>query len=186
MRSNPSYFQEDDHPVESVSWHDANKFCETLTRILKKSGRLAGGYEFRLPKEIEWEYVARGGRQFEYSTSTGEINHDVVNFMGTICGDKWKATSPVISFPSNPYGIYDMSGNVWEWCEDAYRADYDNGKIIDSSIENKNSLNAPRVVRGGAWDSPTRDCRAASRYYYESDYAYINLGFRVVLATTAH
>jgi len=76
----------------------------------------------RLPTEVEWEYAARGGKQLDYATSTGEISSDLANRHGTTGADGWPFTAPVGSFPPNPFGLFDMSQNVWEWCQDRYRA----------------------------------------------------------------
>ena len=100
-------------PVINVSWNDARAFAKWLSR---KTGRT-----FRLPTEAEWEYACRsGGKKVKYATSTGRLSHDLANYDGTGGRDRWKYTSPVGSFAPNSLDLYDMSGNVWEWCEDWY------------------------------------------------------------------
>jgi len=100
-------------PVINVSWNDAKAFAKWLSR---KTGRT-----FRLPTEAEWEYACRsGGKKVKYATSTGRLSHDLANYDGTGGRDRWKYISPVGSFAPNSLGLYDMSGNVWEWCEDWY------------------------------------------------------------------
>ncbi len=101
------------YPIVGVSWNDAVAFSKWLS---KKTG-----YKFRLPTEAEWEYACRScGKEVKYGTSSGKISHDLANYDGTGGKDVWEHTSPVGSFPPNQAGLYDMSGNVWEWCLDVY------------------------------------------------------------------
>ena len=149
-------------PVVCVSWRDAEAYC-----------KWAGG---RLPTEAEWEYAARGGKQFEYATSTGELSHDLANY-------RWKSSLPVGSFPPNPLGLYDMSGNVWEWCEDHWHGSYDgapnDGRAwIDEDVEE----GADRVIRGSSWNRYDYNSRCACRHDWEPDDRDHGLGFRLALA----
>ena len=158
------------YPIVGVSWNNAKAFAAWLSR---KTGR-----PFRLPTEAEWEYAARSrGRKVKYATSTGNLSHDLANYSGTGGRDRWKYTSPAGSFPPNPLGLYDMSGNVWEWCEDiysgkAYKYHSRNNPIYTGSGSN-------RVIRGGSWNYIPRSVRCANRYDYTPGYRDFNLGFRL-------
>jgi formylglycine-generating enzyme required for sulfatase activity len=157
-------------PVINVFWHDAKAFAAWLSR---KTGRT-----FRLPTEAEWEYAARSrGRKVKYATSTGNLSHDLANYDGTGGRDRWKHTSPAGSFPPNPLGLYDMSGNVWEWCEDiyskkAYRYHSRNNPIYTGS-------GSDRVLRGGSWCDLPRRVRCAYRFCSTPVFGYNDLGFRL-------
>ncbi|MCC6281804.1 MAG: formylglycine-generating enzyme family protein [Saprospiraceae bacterium] len=170
MGSNPSRFKDCNKcPVESVSWNDVQTF---LTKLNALSGK-----KYRLPTEAEWEYAARGGsksRNFKYA---GSNKLDEVGWYDDNSGSK---THPVGSKKSNELGLYDMSGNVWEWCSD-WSGEYYLGKItpVNPQGAEKGSL---RVFRGGSWYRPARYCRAALRNYAAPDFRAFNLGFRLVLA----
>ena len=159
---NPSTFQGDDRPVETVSWDDAQAFVKALNLMTK--GKLLEGYHFRLPTEAEWEYAARGGQYhaegYKYAGS------DRLKDVGWFDENSGKETKPVgLKYP-NQLGIYDMSGNVWEWCEDDWHDNYkgapDDGKAwIDSP-----KRGSRRVYRGGSWFYDALLCRAAYRDSY--------------------
>ena len=121
----PGFPQDDNHPVVCVSWNEAKAFVDRL------SGKT--GKKYRLPTEAEWEYAARSrGQKVKYGTKTGDLSHDLVNYDGTGGKDRWEYTSPVGSFPANPLGLYDMTGNVWEWCSDWYGSDYYSHSPVDN------------------------------------------------------
>ena len=194
MGSNPSRFKGDDRPVERVSWFDAVKYCnalskrEGLTPVYRINGESvtanwsADGY--RLPTEAEWEYAARGGTTtaFHYGNS---LNSRQANFDGNYpYGGASKGvyrgqTMPVGSFSPNANGLYDMHGNVWEWCWDWY-GDYSSGSQRDPGGPSSGSS---RVNRGGGWHDYGRDLRSANRDYISSGNSNYNLGFRPVRRT---
>jgi formylglycine-generating enzyme required for sulfatase activity/mono/diheme cytochrome c family protein len=143
---NPGFAQQDDHPVVEVSWNDANAFCEWLSA---KQGRRC-----RLPTEAEWEYACRATTTTPFNTgatiSTDQANYDGTSTYGAgVKGVYRQATTPVGIFPASKFGLYDMHGNAWQWCYDAY-GDYPVGPVTNpTGLEQK--PNAPRVLRGGSW-----------------------------------
>jgi len=170
---NLSCFQDDDRPVETVSWNDAQAFVKALNQITK--GTRLEGYHYRLPTEAEWECAARGGQYhkegYKYAGS------DRLKDVGWFYGNSGKETKPVgLKYP-NQLGIYDMSGNVLEWCEDWYGSDY----YKTSPTENPTgpTSGSYRVFRGGSWVRDARDCRVADRNYYAPVYRLNNMGFRL-------
>ena len=167
MGNNPSKFKGDNLPVEQVSWYDCQEFISKLNRITGKT--------FRLPTEAEWEYAARGGnksRDYQYS---GSNYLSIVAWYKDNGGSK---THAVGSKYSNELGIYDMSGNVWEWCQDWY------GKYSSSSQVNPTGANSgsDRVYRGGSWRNAARGCRSSCRGYYSPGKRFDDLGLRLVLS----
>ncbi|RLG23312.1 formylglycine-generating enzyme family protein [Methanosarcinales archaeon] len=168
----PKFSQDENHPVVCVSWNDAVAFAEWLS---KKSG-----YFFRLPTEAEWEYACRnGGKKLKYGTSTGDLSHDLANYWEKGGRDKWKYTAPVGSFPPNELGLYDMSGNVWEWCEDVYSSDAYKHHNRNNPIHTGGG--SSRVVRGGCWFNLPRGLRCANRNYDLPSRRSLYLGFRLLL-----
>jgi len=175
---NPSGFQEKKRPVERVPWDNAIEFCEKLSQ---KTGRT-----YRLPSEAEWEYACRAGTTMPFYF--GEtITTDLVNYDGNyIYGDAPKGknrreTTNVGSFPPNAFGLYDMHGNVWEWCQDDWHDDYANAPK-DGSVWT-NQFSSIKLLRGGSWDSIPENCRSAFRRINNLDYR--NVGFRVVCSGAA-
>jgi formylglycine-generating enzyme required for sulfatase activity len=166
MTAEPSGFNGDPQlPVEQVSWWDAIEFCRRLS--------VATGRDYRLPSEAEWEYACRAGTTtpfyFGEKITKKLVNHD---------GSK---TNPVGELPPNEFGLCDMHGNVWEWCEDHWHDDYKGAPIDGKSWVDKTAeTEARRVSRGGSWSNSPWDCRSAYRNYDSPADAYNFIGFRVV------
>jgi formylglycine-generating enzyme required for sulfatase activity len=169
----PGFDQEDSHPVGCVSWNDAVAFCEWLTESERKAGRLAAGQVVRLPAEAEWEYACRAGTQGKWWWGdTKEEGEGRLNLSGT--ADGFQFTSPVDHYGArgrNGFGLADMSGNVQEWCLDAYDA--------TGAHEECWKVGASRVLRGGPFGSNPSHARCASRYATSPGNSYCYLGFRV-------
>lgn len=166
--SDPNYFSfnASDHPVMGVTWYDAKAYCEWTGK--------------RLPTEAEWEKAARGrlvGSKYPWGDT---ITHDDANYYGTGGRDRWEySTSPVGSFPPNGYGLYDMAGNVWEWCADWYDRNY----YSHSPRQNPKGpdMGTERVFRGGSsYDRDTKDLRVACRNKHDPAGSLTNAGFRCV------
>ena len=176
MGINPSYFQGARRPVEQVSWNDAVKFCKKLTEREQAAGRLPSGYEYRLPTEAEWEFAARGGTKscgYKYSGS------DNIGSVAWYDDNSDGKTHEVGTKYANELGIYDMSGNVFECCNDWY-GDYFGGSVTDFTGASSGS---DRVNRGGSWGSIAGDCRSAGRSWGRPSYRIIDLGFRLARIT---
>jgi formylglycine-generating enzyme required for sulfatase activity len=171
----PCRFKGDTLPVDRVSWKDAQKFCK---RLSEKMGR-----EYLLPSETQWEYACRAGTSTPFSF--GEtLTIEVANFNGEhVFGEEPRGfyrhvTTEGGTFPPNAFGLYDMHGNLWEWCADNWLDDYASAPRDGSSYQNKDSHY--RVARGGSWHEPPGLCRSASRLrLLESDADEVT-GFRVV------
>lgn len=156
MNDGPSHFEGERHPVETVSWNDCQTFCERL------SGRFSGEIRFSLPRESQWEYACRAG------TTTARYA-DRIDDIAWFDKNATGSTRPVGQKTPNSWGLYDMQGNVWEWCMDDWRADY----AADHESAN-------RVLRGGSWNSTARYARAACRLRSTPDSRDNDLGFRCV------
>ncbi len=173
----------EDYPVENVSWEEAKEFCDKLTALDTKK---PAGWAYRLPTEAEWEYACRGGasshRVFHVgdSLSSSQANFDGnYPYGGADKGEHRGRTCKVGSYEKNRFGLYDMHGNVWEWCHDWFAADYyDQSPPVDPPGPEQGTQ---RVIRGGSWDDDGRYCRSAYRDWYEPTIRYFNLGFRVAL-----
>ncbi|NEP37263.1 formylglycine-generating enzyme family protein [Moorena sp. SIO3B2] len=180
LKPNPSYFKGEDRPVERVSWYDAVEFCERLSQYTKRP--------YRLPSEAEWEYACRAGTTTPFHF--GEtITTDLANYDGNYTygsGSKGKyleETTPVGSFGvANEFGLYDMHGNVWEWCADHWHSNYEDAPTDGSAwlYDNEND-NKRRLLRGGCWVDGPGFCRSGSRnlYFPALRHSY-DIGFRVV------
>jgi formylglycine-generating enzyme required for sulfatase activity len=188
---NPGFAQTDDHPVVCVSWNDAQAFCAWLSQQEQEQS-------YRLPTEAEWEYACRGGPVFTKeslpfcferpaaSLSSAQANFDGNHpFGGASKGPSLGGTSPVGSYQPQVLGLYDMHGNVWEWCSDWYDpAHYRRGPGQDPQGPEA-SPEKRRVLRGGSWASSGRVCRAAHRGRNGPGCCDVNDGFRVVLVAGA-
>ena len=167
MGKNPSNFKGDNLPVEEVSWNDCQKFISKLNSITGKT--------FRLPTEAEWEYAARGGKKSRGYQYSGSNNLSDVAWYTDNSGSK---THTVGSKQANELGIYDMSGNVYEWCQD-WKGSYSSSSQVNPTGDNSGSY---RVGRGGSWSYAARICRSSYRIGYTPGYRYDNLGLRLVLS----
>jgi formylglycine-generating enzyme required for sulfatase activity len=191
LEQDPSNFKGDNRPVDQVSWEDAVEFCDRLSQY---TGRI-----YRLPSEAEWEYACRAGTKTPFHF--GEtITTDLANYDGTDnesmgwsgsygSGPKGvyrEETTEVGSFEvANNFGLYDMHGNVWEWCQDDWHGKYEGAPIDGSAwLDNEESSNT-KLLRGGSWGHNPEDCRSAFRNDYNLDYYLNNIGFRVVCSGAA-
>lgn len=185
MGENPSHFSENgaNRPVERVSWLDTVAFCEKLSQ---KTGRT-----YRLPSETEWEYACRAGTTTPFyfgPTITPDLaNYDChYTYANGAQGTCREQTTKVGQFPPNAFGLYDMHGNVWEWCADHWHANYEGAPTDGSawlfSDERKDEDDRSRLLRGGSWGSYPRACCSASRDTYHPDFRDLFIGFRVVCA----
>jgi formylglycine-generating enzyme required for sulfatase activity len=182
MGTNPSYFKGSNRPVECVSWDNAVAFCEKLSQITGKT--------YRLPSEAEWEYACRAGTTTPFHF--GEtITTDLANYNGNYTygqepkGVYRRETTEVGSFGvANNFGLYDMHGNVWEWCQDNWHSNYEGAPIDGSAWLGIEKNTNTRLLRGGSWVNDPDDCRSAFRYTFNLAYDY-ELGFRVVCSGAA-
>ena len=182
MGDNPSHFKGKNRPVESVSWYDATNFCQKLSKKI--------GGKYSLPSESQWEYACRAGTTTPFYFGD-TITTDLANYRGTDykewsgCygkgpkGEYREETTPVGEFPPNAFGLYDMHGNVWEWCADDFHKNY-NGAPTDGSVWlNGDKEKSP--LRGGSWYNNPNNCRSAIRDDYIRRDDLINyIGFRLV------
>jgi formylglycine-generating enzyme required for sulfatase activity len=178
MGSNPSSFSGcSDCPVETVSWYDAQNFIETLN--LSESGVTYSPY--RLPTEAEWEYACRAGTTTAFYTGDITVTdcglESNLNGMGWYCYNSGGEPHPVVQKVPNAWGLYDMYGNVSEWCFDWYESDLGSSAVTDPAGTFSGS---ERVVRGGFWGSFTQNCRSADRLWHDPSGVISGLGFRLV------
>ncbi len=167
MGTNPSKYKGTTNPVDYVSWNDCQTFISKLNSLTGKT--------FRLPTEAEWEFAARGGKKSKAYKYSGGNNPGNVAWYDDNSGDK---THPVATKQANELGIYDMSGNVWEWCQDWY-SDYSSSAQTDPIGPNSGS--AGRVNRGGGWSNYARSCRVSDRSGNTPGIRLYGLGLRLVL-----
>ena len=175
LEPEPSMFKGNDRPVERVSWNNAVEFCQRLSRQT--------GKEYRLPSEAEWEYACRAGTitPFHFGeTITGKLaNYGASRiYANEPEGEYRKQTTPVGSFPPNAFGLYDMHGNVWEWCKDDWHENYQDAPTDGSAwLSRKSKI---KVIRGGAWNNGPYICCSAHRDVNWRESRGINIGLRVV------
>jgi formylglycine-generating enzyme required for sulfatase activity len=178
MGNNPSWFTGDSNrPVDSVTWYDATNYCAQLTHRERVAGRIATNSVYRLPTEAEWEYACRTwtSTRFSYGDDPGYQN---LRDYAWYDGNSEDTTHPVGRKLPNPWGLYDMHGNVFEWCQDWWSDTLPGGIAVDPQGP---AVGFFRVIRGGVWDDAAADCRSACRYS-GADYLPFSIGFRVVLA----
>jgi formylglycine-generating enzyme required for sulfatase activity len=186
----PSHFSGLDRPVEKVSWLDTQEFCQRLSAHSRRT--------YRLPSEAEWEYACRAKTTTPFHFGS-TLRDDLANYRA----QDWKIekttypgkygpgelgkfrqeTTPVGFFKvANNFGLYDMHGNVWEWCQDHWHNNYEGAPINGEAwINPPSSEKAPRVLRGGSWFNYPEDCRSAVRDNLNADYTFNYVGFRLVL-----
>jgi formylglycine-generating enzyme required for sulfatase activity len=178
--NNPSHFKGENRPVENVSWQDAQAFLKELNALpnIAKCNQQEGK-QYRLPTEAQWEYAARGGaagakQGYRYAGS------NQLKEVAWFDANSHNETKPVgLKFP-NQLGCYDMSGNVWEWCEDHWHKDYDGAPKDGSAwLDADAKKNDRRVVRGGSWDNYDGSCRVAFRIRDVATNRYLGTGFRL-------
>jgi len=185
----PSHFEGEMHPVEEVSWNDVAGWCElvvdsrALDRLQTSAGKAITIERFGLPTEAQWEYACRAGTTTDYYTGDGA---SALSAAGWFDGNSDGQTHPVGELAANGFGLYDMHGNVWEWCLDAYDADVYKKRVngvADPVVpgEDVGGDDPDRVIRGGSWFFTAWFCRSAYRYWYRPDYRLWYLGFRVCL-----
>ena len=176
--NNPSTFKGANRPVEQVNWNEAVEFCNRLSKNSERN--------YRLPSEAEWEYACRAGTKTPFYFGK-TITTDLVNYNGTATpygsapsGVYRKGTTEVGKFPANAFGLYDMHGNVWEWCQDYWHNDYQSAPT-DGSAWLTGGDNTIRLVRGGSWNYIPEDCRSAFRFREAPGYRNYLIGFRLVV-----
>jgi formylglycine-generating enzyme required for sulfatase activity len=196
MNTNPSHFtpahaytMDLTRPVEQVSWFDATNYCNQLTQQERAAGRIFTNWVYRLPTEAEWEYAGRAGNtnafcygpnllsgianfygEYQYMSGVGTVTNFGASFLDR--------TSSVGSYQPNAFGVYDVVGNVWEWCQDWYGS-YGTSAAVDPQGP---GAGTSRVFRGGAFNQIGKDCRSARRDSYDPSASFDTVGFRVVLA----
>lgn len=180
MGLNTSIWQGMDRPVENLTWGQALDYCHVLTAIESAAGNVPDGYEYRLPTEAEWEYACRAGSTTEFNVGNVLVCSDAHFFhsyhSGSDCNNG-SGTADVESYAPNAWGLFDMHGNVLEWCLDSYTADL-TGPVTDPFVTG----DSYRVVRGGGWGNTSSLCRSAARLPASEIDSYTDVGFRVVLA----
>lgn len=172
----PSHFKGDERPVEQVNWHDCQQFINKLRS-------LHPDLQVRLPWEAEWEYACRAGTETPFHFGgKDDLSTEKANYSG-----KWDAydssgsTRPVKSYPPNNWGLYEMHGNVWEWCEDVWQRNLGKDAVIDPQGRADSESEAGRVIRGGAWVLGGWNCRSAYRNGHEPAIRNGHLGLRLSL-----
>ena len=178
MGDNPSEIEGDDFPVECVSWDDAKAFCRKLNDL--KRNELPAGYRFDLPTEAQWEYACRAGTTTALNNGKNLTNDERCPNLDNVawyCGNSGSKTHSVGQKKPNAWGLYDMHGNVWEWCND-WHGGYPSGSVTDPTGP---ASGVYRVLRGGNCYIPAKYCRSAYRYISNPTNRVYGVGFRVAL-----
>ncbi|MCY7408529.1 MAG: formylglycine-generating enzyme family protein, partial [Alkalinema sp. CAN_BIN05] len=178
LNSNPSNFKGDDLPVEQVSWDECVEFC---MRLSTRTGR-----HYRLPSESEWEYACRGGTETPFAFGK-TLTTELANYDGNYSyangpkGEYLNKTTSVGQFVANTFGLYDMHGNIYEWCEDHWHRNYEKAPDDGSAwLKNTSKRDSARVLRGGSWIFVPGRCRSAFRNFNVAGTRNDFIGFRVV------
>lgn len=182
MGTNPSNVTEDKtRPVERVNWYEAMEYCTKLTESARTAGKLPKGYAYRLPTEAEWEYACRAGTttRFSYGDDKGYLQ---LADYAWFTRNSESMTHPVGTRRPNPWGLFDMHGNVWEWCLDRWEGSLPGGSVTNLAVPAGGPL---CVARGGSWLYEGEACRSANRDDYSPSNRCSDIGFRVVLAPYA-
>jgi formylglycine-generating enzyme required for sulfatase activity len=187
MGRNPAHFNTlngggPDHPVECVTWEDAQHFCERLSALPQEQ---QAGRVYRLPSEAEWEYTCRAGTDSPFcwgdTATSAQANLDgSLPYGDAPPGPNLGRTTQVGAYPANSFGLFDVHGNVWEWCQDYYDPFY----YHESEVDDPQGPRAGnrKCARGGSWSNSAADCRSACRdYWYGTQYARNTIGFRVAM-----
>lgn len=176
LQPEPSHFKGDQRPVEQVSWDEAQEFCR---RLSNKTGK-----DYRLPSEAQWEYACRAGTATPFHFGS-MITPDLVNYDGNYrynespIGEYREETTDVGHFPANDWGLHDMHGNVWEWCEDDWHESYEGAPADGSAWIESDRESTYRLLRGGSWNISPGACRSAVRGINSRGNRVNDLGFRV-------
>jgi formylglycine-generating enzyme required for sulfatase activity len=176
LNLDPSYFKGDSRPVECVTWYEAVEFCERLSRLSQEKGK---GYQYRLPSEAEWEYACRAGTETPFHFGK-KISRALANY---IEGARGRTTTVRRFQVANSYGLYDMHGNVWEWCEDDWHDNYE-GAPTDGSAWLNEKDSQYKLLRGGSWLNIPDNCRSANRLrsFPDDRNNSLDFGLRVVVS----
>jgi formylglycine-generating enzyme required for sulfatase activity len=172
----PANFKGDQRPVEQVSWDDAQEFCRRLSQ--------ATGKAYQLPSEAAWEYACRAGSTTPFAFGA-TLSTDLANYDGNYVyadgrqGLRRQRTTPVGTFVPNAWGLYDMHGNIWEWCEDSWHGGYNDAPVDDSAC--LDSASEFKILHGGSWNDIPWSCRSANRYYFSRGLRLNLIGFRLFL-----
>ncbi|AKB19105.1 MULTISPECIES: formylglycine-generating enzyme family protein [unclassified Methanosarcina] len=168
MWDSPSHFRGEDRPVEMVSWYEVQEFVEKLNTAESTD-------KYRLPSEAEWEYACRAGTQTRYSFGDDESK---LNECAWYAENSDSKTHLISWKQPNPWGLYDMHGNVWEWVQDKWQENYNGSPSDEYSWEDGDCFD--RVSRGGSWYCDTKSCCSASRFGRDPESRFSNLGFRLL------
>lgn len=180
LKNDPSAIG-DTEPMCFVNYEDALNFCTKLTEMERASGHIGEGFAYTLPTEAQWEYAARAGTTTTFPQGN-TLNGNQANFYSpSPYGDTEKLeyrdkTTPVGSFPANPWNLHDMQGNLYEWCIDYYTE-----RLVGGTDPAEMKEGDSRCIRGGAWNRPAKSSRSAYRYSYDVTQRTRSIGFRVIL-----